>query len=68
MIKITKLNKEEIYLNADLIEIVESTPDTSIQLHSGKRLVVRDSVDEIVQKILKYKKFIHANITVRKGS
>lgn len=67
MIKITKLNKDEIYVNADLIEIIEATPDTALILTSGKRMVVRNSVDEVVERILKYKKFIHANITVKKS-
>lgn len=67
MIKITKLNKDVITVNADLIESIEANPDTALILTSGKRIVVRDSVDEIVERVLKYKKFIHASITVRKS-
>ena len=66
MIKITKLNKEEVYVNADLIEIIEATPDTALIFTGGKRMVVRDSADEVVERILKYKKFVYANITVKK--
>ncbi len=68
MIKVIKLNKEQIYVNPDLIEFVEASPDTALLMQGGKRLVIRDSVDEIVEQILKYKKFVHANIMVRKAS
>ena len=68
MIKVTKLNKEEIYVNPDLIEIVEANPDTALIMQGGKRMVVLNTVDEIIREILKYKKYVHSAITVRKPS
>ncbi|WRS26688.1 flagellar FlbD family protein [Oscillospiraceae bacterium MB08-C2-2] len=58
MIKLTKLNKKEFYLNCELIETVEATPDTVITLRNGKLYIVAESPDEIVESVLKYKKGI----------
>ena len=64
MIKVIKLNKEELYVNPDLIEFIEATPDTALLLRGGKRIVIRDAVEDIIQQIIKYKKHIHSSITV----
>jgi len=56
MIPLTRFNVSVFVLNADLIETVESTPDTVITLVTGKRYVVRESVDEIIEKILDFRK------------
>lgn len=45
-------------VNADLIESLESTPDTVITLTSGNKLLVRDSMEEIQSKIIDYKRRI----------
>ncbi len=66
MIKITKLNQEMVYVNADLIEFIEASPDTALLMRGGKRVVVRESVEDIVEKILKYNQFVHSNITVKR--
>ena len=55
MILLTRLNKTEYYLNSDLIETVEAMPDTTITTLNGKKLVVLESVDEIMEKILAFK-------------
>lgn len=51
MISVTRLNGSEIVVNADLIETVEATPDTVVTLVDGKKYVVRESTDEIVERI-----------------
>ena len=56
MIKLTQLNGEGFVLNADLIRYVEHKPDTIITLISGERLVVRESVDEVVEKSVRYQR------------
>jgi flagellar protein FlbD len=56
MIPLTRFNGSVFVLNADLIETVEATPDTVITLVTGKRYVVRESVDEIIEKILDFRK------------
>ena len=55
MILLTRLNKTEHYLNSDLIEMVESMPDTTITTLNGKKLVVLESVEEVLQRILEFK-------------
>jgi len=58
MIYLTRLNKSIIVLNSDLIEFVEALPDTIITLTTGKKIIVKDSVDEIVEKVKDYKRYI----------
>ena len=64
MIALRKINGSEFILNADLIETVESTPDTMIALTSGKKIIVQNSVDEIVRKAIKYKQLYHQALRV----
>ncbi|BEP29372.1 flagellar FlbD family protein [Helicovermis profundi] len=58
MIALTRLNGKVFILNSDLIEFLEATPDTVISLTTGKKMVVSEEVDEIIEKIVKYKKKI----------
>jgi flagellar protein FlbD len=46
-------------VNPDLIETLEATPDTVVTLTSGNKLIVRDSMDEIREKIIEFKRRIH---------
>ena len=55
MIRTTRLNDSEIVLNADLIEVIEATPDTVITLIDGTRFVVREHPDELVYRIQQYR-------------
>lgn len=56
MIKLTRLNGKEFVLNIDLIEFIESTPDTVISTTTGKKIVVMESVDEIIQRIIEFRR------------
>ena len=60
MIKLTRLNGDEFVLNAALIRFVESRPDTYITLTSNDRLIVRETVDEVVKRSLEYSRTIRA--------
>ncbi|MBA1333860.1 MAG: Flagellar protein FlbD [Firmicutes bacterium] len=60
MIKVTRLNGKEFVVNAEQIEFIESTPDTVISLISGKKIVVNESVEEIIDSVVKYKGRIHS--------
>ena len=51
MIWVTRLNGSEIVVNADLIEVVESTPDTVVTLVDGKKYVVHESAQEVVDRV-----------------
>ena len=58
MINLTRMNDSTYTLNSDLIEMVEETPDTVITLTSGKKLVVRESREEIIRLVEEYKRHI----------
>ncbi|OPX44583.1 flagellar protein FlbD [Ruminiclostridium hungatei] len=55
MIRLTKLNRSSFVLNCELIETIESTPDTVISTVNGKKYVVTESVEEVVDRVLQYK-------------
>ena len=59
MIQLTRLNGQPIMVNSDLIESVETTPDTVITLVSGNKLIVRDSMDTIQAHIIEFKRKIY---------
>jgi len=54
MITLTRLDKRVVVLNAELIKMLESTPDTIITLINGDTLIVRESVDEVVRRAVDY--------------
>jgi flagellar protein FlbD len=54
MITVTKLNDREVVVNCNLIEVIEATPDTTITMTTGRKLIVRESVDEIVERVIDY--------------
>ncbi len=56
MIKVTRLNGAEYWLNPHLIEMIEKKPDTTITLVSGKKIVVRESPEELIREIIEYRK------------
>jgi flagellar protein FlbD len=60
MIRLTRLNSKPFVINADLINFVEETPDTLIVMANGDRLHVRESVDEVVERTLAYRRQIYA--------
>ena len=54
MIKLTRISKEPFILNAELIRYVEARPDTFITLLSGERVVVLESMDEVLERAIQY--------------
>ena len=56
MIALTKLNGQEMVVNAELIEIVEKTPDTIITLVTGKKFMVRETVEEVSERVMAYRR------------
>ena len=58
MIHLTRLNESKIVLNSDLIEFVEALPDTIITLTTGQKIIVKESVEEIVEMVKDYKRYI----------
>lgn len=55
MIQVTRINDTQFVINADWIETVESTPDTVITLTNGKKFVVAEKIEEIIDRVIEYK-------------
>ena len=62
MIKLTNINKVSYYLNCELIELIETIPDTLITLRDGKKHYVLETPEEVVEKIIEYKKRIFVDL------
>ena len=56
MITVTRLDKRVVVLNADMIKMLEATPDTIVTLINGDTVVVRESVEEIVRRAIDYQR------------
>ncbi|MCI8495465.1 MAG: flagellar FlbD family protein [Lachnospiraceae bacterium] len=56
MIEVTKLNDTKILINAELIETVEETPDTVISFVTGKKIIVKESRQEVKNLVILYKR------------
>ncbi len=61
MIEITKLNDVKILVNPDLIELVEETPDTVITLTTGRKIIVKESRQDVKNLVKSYRKEIFAD-------
>ena len=59
MIKLTRLGGERFILNAELIRYVEERPDTFVTLTTGERVVVMESMDEVLQRAVSYQQSKH---------
>ncbi len=62
MIDVTRMNNKPFTLNADLIETVEETPDTVITLTTGKKIIVKESRQDIKNLVKLYRREIFQNI------
>lgn len=60
MIRITRLNNTEVVVNANLIEFVEATPDTVITLTNDRRIIVRESVDDVMRQVVEFLRTVYA--------
>jgi flagellar protein FlbD len=58
MVKVTRLDGKEYYINPHQIESIELRPDTTLLMLSGKHVIVRESAEDIIGKIIEYRKRI----------
>lgn len=58
MIEVTRLDGKEFTLNADMIEQIESNPDTYVRLINGDTYIVREARDEVVARIVNFRRKI----------
>lgn len=66
MIKVTRFDGEPIVLNADLIEHIEATPDTVISLTTGRKVLVKETVAQVVGRVIAYERSIRIGARFRK--
>ena len=66
MIEVTRFNGRKLVINAELVKFVESTPDTLITLTTNDRILVKDKVEEVVEKIIQYQRLIRNSIEKNK--
>jgi flagellar protein FlbD len=66
MITLRRLNGQEFILNADLIETLEATPDTLVTLSNGKKIIVKNTLEEIVRNTVKYRQLCNSAIQIIK--
>jgi flagellar protein FlbD len=59
MIQVKRLDGQDMILNAELIFSIQKTPDTLIHFTTGERLMVREDMDEIMSKVMEYRRTIH---------
>jgi len=67
MIKITRLNDQEVYVNADLILFLEKSPDTVLTLQSGKKILAKEPIPEIIDRIVAFKSRCVPRVSPRDG-
>jgi flagellar protein FlbD len=58
MIHVTRLNHKPLILNSDLIEQIEMTPDTVISLTTGEKIMVLESSDELLERVINFRRSI----------
>ena len=60
MISVTQLNGKEMIINAEMISHIEKTPNTVLTLNTGNKIVINETPEEIVKRVIAYKRQIHS--------
>ena len=55
MIPVTRLNGQEVYVNADLILFLESSPETILTLENGKKVTVKETIPQVIDRLVEFK-------------
>jgi flagellar protein FlbD len=56
MITVTRLNGGELVINSDLIEFIEAAPDTIVSLVTGKKIMIQESAEIVIEKVAEFKR------------
>ena len=62
MILVTRLNGQGVYVNADLILFLESSPETILTLENGKKITVKESIPQVIDRIVEFKARCYPNV------
>jgi flagellar protein FlbD len=63
MILVTRLNGQEVYVNADLILFLESSPETILTLQNGKKVTVKESIPQVIDRVVGFKSRCYPSIS-----
>jgi flagellar protein FlbD len=63
MIRLTRLNNRPLVVNSDLIKFIENAPDTVITLVSGEKIVVLETAQEVINRIVEYRRQLRVPLT-----
>ena len=58
MIQLTRLNSHPVAVNSDLIKFVEQSPDTVITLINGEKILVRETADQVLKRIIEFRRCV----------
>jgi flagellar protein FlbD len=58
MIRLTRINHVAMVLNSELIEHIEVTPDTVVSLTTGRKFIVLESADEVIERVQEFRRSI----------
>jgi uncharacterized protein YlzI (FlbEa/FlbD family) len=64
MIRLTRLNNQALTVNSDLIKYVEQSPDTLITLVTGEKIVVRESAEEVLARLIAFRRSVLQGLSV----
>jgi len=62
VIAVTRLNGEGLFINPDLIEFMEETPDTVVTLTTGRKMVVKEPAQALVEQIIQFRRQVFVNL------
>jgi uncharacterized protein YlzI (FlbEa/FlbD family) len=68
MIQLTRLNNHPLMVNPDLIKFVEKAPDTVLTLVSGEKIVVLETTEQVLAKIVEFRRTILSGPALRSPS
>jgi flagellar protein FlbD len=64
MVRLTRLNQMPLVVNSDLIEHIEITPDTVITLTTGQKILVRETADQVIERVIEFRRALLKGLTV----
>jgi flagellar protein FlbD len=65
MIQLTRLNNQPLVVNSDLIKFLEKSPDTVLTLVTGEKIIVRETSEEVLQKIVAFRRAVLSELTLQ---
>jgi flagellar protein FlbD len=63
MIQLTRLNHQQFAVNSDLIKFIEKAPDTVVTLTTGEKIVVLETPERVIEKVIEFRRALIAGMT-----